>query len=168
VPALAAVAGTGTRQLNRLFTRELGTTPARYVELVRLEAASAAYKGMMLDGVPNFAFCVGYTNASWTLKADLVSEYVCRLVKAVDAGGERICVPVNANPAMDTRPLLDFAAGYVLRALEQLPKSGPKAPWRLGMNYAQDVLTLRYGRLRDGVLKFSNPVEPAEPVDQGG
>ena len=117
-----------------------------------------AYKGMMLDGVPNFAFCVGYTNASWTLKADLVSEYVCRLLKTMDASGERICVPVNSNPSMDTRPLMDFAAGYVLRALEQLPKSGPKAPWRLGMNYAQDVLTLRHGKIRDGVMRFSNPV----------
>ena len=116
-----------------------------------------AYKGMMLDGVPNFAFCVGYTNASWTLKADLVSEYVCRLLKTMDASGERICVPVNSNPSMETRPLMDFAAGYVLRALEQLPKSGPKAPWRLGMNYAQDVVTLRHGKIRDGVMRFSNP-----------
>ena len=117
-----------------------------------------AYKGMMLDGVPNYAFCVGYTNASWTLKADLVSEYVCRLLKTMDARGEHICAPVNANPSMDTRPLMDFAAGYVLRSLDQLPKSGPKAPWRLGMNYAQDVVTLRHGKIRDGVMRFSNPV----------
>jgi len=116
-----------------------------------------AYKGMMLSGVPNFAFCVGYTNASWTLKADLVSEYVCRLLKTMDARGERMCVPVNADSSMDSRPLLDFAAGYVLRSVDQLPKSGPKAPWRLGMNYAQDVLTLRYGKIRDGVMRFSNP-----------
>ena len=116
-----------------------------------------AYKGMMLDGVPNFAFCVGYTNASWTLKADLVSEYVCRLLKTMEASGERICVPVRSDRSMETRPLLDFGAGYVLRALDLLPKSGPKAPWRLGMNYAQDVLTLRHGRIRDGVMRLSNP-----------
>jgi cation diffusion facilitator CzcD-associated flavoprotein CzcO len=128
------------------------------VDGVPVEASEkVAYKGMMLDGVPNFAFCVGYTNASWTLKADLVSEYVCRLLKTMDASGKRICVPVNSNPEMETRPLMDFAAGYVLRAIDELPKSGPKAPWRLGMNYAQDLVTLRHGKIRDGVMRFSNP-----------
>ena len=128
------------------------------VDGVPVEASEkVAYKGMMLDGVPNFAFCVGYTNASWTLKADLVSEYVCRLLKTMDASGKRICVPVNSNPEMETRPLMDFAAGYVLRAIDELPKSGPKAPWRLGMNYAQDVVTLRHGKIQDGVMRFSNP-----------
>jgi monooxygenase len=116
-----------------------------------------AYKGMMLSGVPNFAFCVGYTNASWTLKADLVSEYVCRLLKSMQARGHRQCVPVNSDPGIETRPLLDFAAGYVLRSVDQLPKSGPKAPWRLGMNYAHDLVTLRHGRIQDGVMQFSSP-----------
>jgi monooxygenase len=116
-----------------------------------------AYKGMMLSGVPNFAFCVGYTNASWTLKADLVSEYVCRLLAHMDAQGHRQCVPVNDDPSVMTRPLLDFAAGYVLRSVDQLPKSGSKAPWQLGMNYAQDLVTLRHGRISDGVMRFSSP-----------
>jgi monooxygenase len=116
-----------------------------------------AYKGMMLSGVPNFAFTIGYTNASWTLKADLVSEYVCRLLAFMDARGYRSCVPVDNDPGMIKRPLMDFMAGYVLRSIDQLPKSGSRAPWRLGMNYAQDVLTLRRGRIDDGVMQFSGP-----------
>jgi monooxygenase len=116
-----------------------------------------AYKGMMLSGVPNFIFTVGYTNASWTLKADLVSEYAVRLLKIMAARGHRQCVPVNPDPDMETRPLLDFAAGYVLRSAGELPKSGPKAPWRLGMNYAHDLVTLRYGKIQDAVMRFSGP-----------
>ncbi|HEX4061320.1 MAG TPA: NAD(P)/FAD-dependent oxidoreductase [Streptosporangiaceae bacterium] len=114
-----------------------------------------AYKGMMLSGVPNFAFTIGYTNASWTLKADLVSGYVCRLLAHMDARGYRQCVPVDNDPDMTRRPLMDFMAGYVLRSIDQLPKSGANAPWRLGMNYAQDVLTLRYGRITDPAMRFS-------------
>ncbi|WP_435590248.1 flavin-containing monooxygenase [Nocardia sp. bgisy118] len=112
-----------------------------------------AYKGMMLGGVPNFAFTIGYTNASWTLKADLVAEYVCRLLRHMDTHGYDHCVPVP-DPAMDARPLLDFQAGYVLRSLDRFPKAGSRAPWRLGMNYAQDVLTLRHGRIADGTIRF--------------
>ncbi len=117
-----------------------------------------AYKGMMLSGVPNFAFTVGYTNASWTLKADLVSEYVVRLLRHMDARGYDHCVPANADPTVRQRPLLDFQAGYVLRAIEDFPRSGSRAPWRLGMSYAHDVVNLRYGRIDDGVLRFSRRV----------
>jgi cation diffusion facilitator CzcD-associated flavoprotein CzcO len=122
-----------------------------------------AYKGMMLGGIPNFAFTVGYTNASWTLKADLVSEYVCRLLRYMDAHGYRQCVPVNDDPALETRPLLDFAAGYVQRSVHKLPKNGSRAPWKLGMNYAQDLITLRHGRIRDSAMRFSSPAQPAQP-----
>jgi monooxygenase len=114
-----------------------------------------AYKGLMLSDVPNFAFVVGYTNASWTLKADLVSEYVCRLLAHMDANGFVQAVPVNDDPSITTRPLLDFAAGYVQRSLDAFPKQGSKAPWQLGMNYAQDVFTLRHGKLDDGTMRFS-------------
>jgi monooxygenase len=114
-----------------------------------------AYKGLMLSDVPNFAFVVGYTNASWTLKADLVSEYVCRLLAYMDAHGFAQAMPVNDDPSITTRPLLDFAAGYVQRSLDAFPKQGSKAPWRLGMNYAQDVVTLRHGKLDDGTMRFS-------------
>ena len=116
-----------------------------------------AYKGMMLSGVPNFAFTVGYTNASWTLKADLVSEYVCRLLAHMDARGARQCMPVNDDPAIARRPLLDMTSGYIQRSLDQLPKNGSRPPWRLGMNYAHDLITLRYGRIDDGAMRFSSP-----------
>ncbi len=114
-----------------------------------------AYKGMMLSGVPNFVFTVGYTNASWTLKADLVAEYVCRLLKHMDRGGHRACVPVADDPTIERRPLIDFAAGYVQRSVDQFPKSGSRQPWRLGMTYAVDVVKLRHGGLEDGALRFA-------------
>jgi monooxygenase len=114
-----------------------------------------AYKGMMLSGVPNFAFTVGYTNASWTLKADLVSEYVVRLLRYMDAHGYDQCVPTNDDPTVTDRPLLDFQAGYVLRSIAEFPRAGSRAPWRLGMSYAHDVLKLRYGRIRDDAMRFS-------------
>jgi monooxygenase len=126
-----------------------------------------AYKGMMLSGVPNFAFTVGYTNASWTLKADLVSEYVCRLLAHMDAHGYRQCVAVDDDPDMPRRPLMDFMAGYVLRSIDELPKSGGKAPWRLSMNYARDVLALRYGRITDSAMRFSRLAPAPRPAEAG-
>jgi monooxygenase len=114
-----------------------------------------AYKGTMLSGVPNFALTIGYTNASWTLKADLVSDYVCRLLRYMDRHGYDVCVPVKDDPAVAERPLLDFAAGYILRSMHEFPKSGSRAPWRLGMSYLNDVVTFRHGRIDDGVLRFS-------------
>ncbi|HZR54528.1 MAG TPA: NAD(P)/FAD-dependent oxidoreductase [Streptosporangiaceae bacterium] len=114
-----------------------------------------AYKGMMLSDVPNFAFTIGYTNASWTLKADLVSEFTCRLLKHMDAGGYDICVPVNDDPAVTERPLLDFSAGYVLRSIDQFPRAGSRPPWRLGMSYIHDVIALRYRTINDGSMRFS-------------
>ncbi len=123
-----------------------------------------AYKGMMPSGVPNFAFTVGYTNASWTLKADLVSEYVCRLLRYMDARGYDQCVPVNDDPRVTRQPLMDFAAGYVLRAINDFPKAGSRAPWRLGMSYLNDVVTLRHGKLDDGAMRFSRRTAAAEPA----
>lgn len=113
-----------------------------------------AYKGLMLSRVPNFAFTIGYTNASWTLKADLVAEFVCRVLAHMDEQGHTVCTPVD-DGHVERRPLLDFQAGYVQRSLHLFPKAGAKAPWRLGMNYAADVLTLRHGSLDDGALHFS-------------
>jgi monooxygenase len=114
-----------------------------------------AYKGMMLGGIPNFAFTIGYTNASWTLKADLVSEFVCRLLAHMDANGFDECMPVNDDPSVTEAPLLDFAAGYVLRSIDEFPRAGSRAPWRLGMSYAHDVVTLRHGRIDDGTMRFA-------------
>jgi monooxygenase len=119
-----------------------------------------AYRGMMLSGVPNFAFTIGYTNASWTLKADLVAEFVVRLLRHMDARGYDRCVPVNDDPSVTETPLLDFQAGYVLRSIDEFPKAGSRTPWRLGMSYAHDLIRLRYGRVDDGALRFSRRPAP--------
>ncbi len=113
------------------------------------------YKGMMLDGIPNFAFTLGYTNASWTLKADLTAEYVCRLLRHMDAGGYDVCAPRLGPGGVDEVPLLDFNSGYVLRSLEQLPKQGAVEPWKLKQNYPLDLRALRHGELEDGTMRFS-------------
>jgi monooxygenase len=118
-------------------------------------ADAMVYKGAMLSGVPNFTFTFGYTNSSWTLKADLVSEYEVRLLRYMDSHGYDQCVPVNGDPDVTTRPMLDFQSGYVQRAIGEFPKSGSRGPWRVRMNYPRDVLTLRYGRINDGALRFS-------------
>ncbi|WP_324855410.1 NAD(P)/FAD-dependent oxidoreductase [Actinocrinis sp.] len=114
-----------------------------------------AYKGMMLSGVPNFAYTIGYTNASWTLKADLVSEYIVRLLRYMDRHGYDQCVPVNDDPTVTERPLLDFDAGYVLRSVHEFPKAGSRQPWQMGMSYAHDLVKLRHGRIDDGAMRFS-------------
>jgi monooxygenase len=126
-----------------------------------------AYKGMMPSDVPNFVFTIGYTNASWTLKADLVCEFVCRLLKYMDARGYDTCVPVNNDPSVTERPLLDLSAGYVLRSIDQFPRAGSRAPWRLGRSYASDVVTLRHGRIDDGSLCFSRLDGAAAPRGAG-
>lgn len=116
-----------------------------------------AYKGMMLSGVPNCAFTVGYTNASWTLKADLTSEYVCRVLAHMDAHGYRKSVPELSDPTVTELPLLDFTSGYVLRSLDQFPKQGSKEPWKLRQNYVLDIRTIRRGPIDDGAMRFSSP-----------
>jgi cation diffusion facilitator CzcD-associated flavoprotein CzcO len=113
------------------------------------------YKGMMLSGVPNLAFTVGYTNASWTLKADLTSEYVCRLLNHMDAHGYKRCVP-EVDPSVTEQPLLDFTSGYVQRSLDRFPKQGSKEPWKLRQNYVFDIRTIRRGPIDDGAMRFSN------------
>jgi monooxygenase len=119
------------------------------------------YKGMMLSGVPNLAAALGYTNASWTLKCDLTCEYVCRLLKHMDAHGWRQCTPQNRDPSVVPEPFIDFSSGYVLRAIDKFPKQGSKKPWRLHQNYARDLFALRYTTLSDDAMVFSNP-QPAE------
>ena len=115
------------------------------------------YKGLMYSGVPNLASSFGYTNASWTLKCDLSCEYVCRLLNHMKRHGYRQCTPRNADPALGAEPWVDFSSGYVQRSLHLFPKQGSKPPWRLHQNYARDILTLRYGRVDDGVMEFSRP-----------
>ncbi|MGQ4598511.1 NAD(P)-binding protein [Nocardia sp. R6R-6] len=124
-------------------------------------SATMAYKAMMLSGVPNFAFVIGYTNASWTLKADLVSEYVVRLLKHMDQRGYGRCVPVR-DPAVGAESLFPgFTPGYVRRAASLFPVQGDRAPWRLRMNYLRDVFTLRYGRIADRAMRFERARRPA-------
>ena len=116
------------------------------------------YKGVMLSNVPNFAFCVGYTNASWTLRADLSSIFVCRLLKHMDRRGYRVCRPACNPESLEARPLLDLTSGYVQRAAANIPKQAVKKPWRIRQNYILDMLTMRLGRIEDGVLKFGAAV----------
>ncbi|WP_404365455.1 flavin-containing monooxygenase [Marinobacter sp.] len=111
------------------------------------------YKGMMLSDVPNMALVVGYTNASWTLKADLTEEYICRLINHMDEKGYNICVP-KKDPDVQEEPFLDLDSGYVTRALAHLPKQGDRSPWRLYQNYLLDLLNLRFGRVEDGSMNF--------------
>jgi cation diffusion facilitator CzcD-associated flavoprotein CzcO len=118
------------------------------------------YRGMMLGDVPNLAFAVGYTNASWTLKADLTSEYVCRLLRHMDEHGYRQVTPVNSDLSVKPEPFIDFNSGYVLRAIDKFPKQGSEAPWRLHQNYARDLVGLRFGAIDDGALVFT-PARPA-------
>ena len=116
-----------------------------------------AYKGMMYNDVPNLGQAFGYTNASWTLKCDLTSEYVCRLINYMDANGCASCVPRISDPTVTPEPVLDFKSGYVLRALNELPSQGSKTPWRLHQNYVKDLSMLRYGRVNDGTMEFRRP-----------
>ncbi len=115
------------------------------------------YKGMMMSSVPNCAFVFGYTNASWTLKADLTSEYICRLLNHMDKRGATIAMPDRSDPTLEEEPFFGtFSSGYVQRATAMLPKQGSKKPWKLNQNYALDLIALRFGRIDDGTMAFSS------------
>jgi monooxygenase len=113
------------------------------------------YKGMMYSDVPNLAAALGYTNASWTLKCDLTCEYVCRLINYMDRRGYRQCMPHNGDASVEAMPSLNFTSGYVQRSIAKLPKQGSKRPWRLYQNYALDIVSLRFGKIDDGVMQYS-------------
>jgi cyclohexanone monooxygenase len=117
-----------------------------------------AYKGMMLGDVPNLALTFGYTNASWTLKADLTAGYVCRLLRYMDRHGYTVAMP-RRDPSVLPQPFLTFTSGYVRRALDILPKQGSQRPWAVYQNYLLDLFNLRYGRIADGVIEFSAGVQ---------
>jgi cation diffusion facilitator CzcD-associated flavoprotein CzcO len=118
-------------------------------------AKTLNYKGMMYSDVPNMAAALGYTNASWTLKCDLTCEYVCRLINYMDRHRYRQCVPHNSDPSIEPMPSLNFTSGYVQRSIAKLPKQGSKRPWRLYQNYALDIVSLRFGKVDDGVMQYS-------------
>ena len=114
------------------------------------------YKGMMLSGVPNFAISFGYVNASWTLRADLTCEYVCRLINLMDKKGVKCCMPMDDKSAYGDDKLIDFTSGYFQRGLNQMPKQGNKAPWKNYQNYIKDIFAVRLMSIDDTNLKFDN------------
>jgi cation diffusion facilitator CzcD-associated flavoprotein CzcO len=114
---------------------------------------SLTYKGMMFSGIPNLALAAGYTNASWTLKCDLTSNYVCRLISYMDKHQYQYCV-ANNDPSVKRLQFLDLASGYVDRAIDQFPKQGDKSPWKLHQNYLLDIMNLRMGSVRDKAMGF--------------
>jgi cation diffusion facilitator CzcD-associated flavoprotein CzcO/acetyl esterase/lipase len=125
-----------------------------------------AYKGLMLSGVPNLVYTAGYTNASWTLRAELAARYTTRLLRRMRARGWRIATPVHP-PGMEGRPLIGLTSGYVQRAADRLPRQGTRGPWRLTQNYFADRLALVHGRIADGALRFGRgtPTPGAQALD---
>ena len=113
-----------------------------------------AYRALMLAGVPNFAFTIGYTNATWTLKADLVADFVVRLLGHLDEHGYRSVVPREQGDVRPV-PLMLLESGYIRRSAHLLPRQGEQDPWRLKQNYLVDLRTIRHRPLEDGVLRFS-------------
>ena len=118
----------------------------------------------MLSGVPNFAFAVGYTNSSWTLKVDLVCDHLCRMLALMDTRGYDTVVAVDDDPTVERRPLLDLRAGYVQRAVEQFPKQGSHGPWTVEMSYRADQARLRKGPVEDPALRFSRAASKTRSV----
>ena len=117
----------------------------------------------MLSDVPNLASVFGYTNASWTLKSDLIADYVCRLLDHMDRRGYAICTPRRGDAAIAEEPTLPLTSGYIQRAKNLLPKQGTRKPWRMNQNYALDVMALRFGAIDDGALEFKRPDQQAGP-----
>jgi cation diffusion facilitator CzcD-associated flavoprotein CzcO len=113
------------------------------------------YKGVMLEGVPNAVMVFGYTNASWTLKADLTCEYACRLLNHMDRRGYDQAVAYATPADRDTSSVIDtLRSGYVQRAADRLPRQGTRGPWRVRQDYLRDLPILRYGPIEDGVLQL--------------
>jgi monooxygenase len=127
-------------------------------------AQTLSYKGAMSSDVPNLAAVFGYTNASWTLKADLICCYVCRLLNYMASHGHRQCTPRNRDANIERLPPIDFTSGYFQRAMDKLPMQGSRKPWRIYQNYLLDLMMFRFAALDDGVLEFSGPATvPGQP-----
>jgi cation diffusion facilitator CzcD-associated flavoprotein CzcO len=123
-----------------------------------------SYKGMMLSDVPNLAFALGYTNASWTLKCELTARYVCRLLNYMERHEYTSCTPRRRDLSIVEEPAIDFTSGYVQRAIGALPHQGSRKPWRLYQNYALDLLSLRFGALNDGTMEFAAHRQHVSPA----
>jgi monooxygenase len=128
------------------------------------------YKGAMFGGVPNMALALGYTNASFTLKCDLVSQYVCRLLNHMDANGYRVATPREPDSALGREPFIDLQSGYVLRSLDQLPMQAKTHPWRLHQNYARDIRLFKHGPIDDEMHFSRGPANSTNgrPGEQTG
>src|SRR5262249_612868 len=122
------------------------------------------YKGVMYSDVPNLASVFGYTNASWTLRADLICEWVCRLLNEMDQKGFDFATPRVRAPDMKPEPWLDFSSGYVVRSLGILPKQGPESPWRQNQNYFTDLRELRRAPIEDPPLELSRVTPSPKPL----
>ncbi len=123
------------------------------------------YKGLMFEGLPNIVAIFGYTNASWTLRADLVNAYACRVINYLDQHNHQSVTPVNDDKTMAREPFLDFSSGYVTRAAARLPKQGAHQPWRHPQDYLRDIKSLRYSKIDDGILRFDmGPGEETETL----
>jgi cation diffusion facilitator CzcD-associated flavoprotein CzcO len=154
VPADIVVTATGLKL--QLFGGAALTVDGRAVQ----PSQSLSYKGMMLAGVPNLAMAMGYTNASWTLKAELIARQVCRILNHMRDERLDVCMPVHEGELGDTRPALDLQSGYIQRAAGVLPRQGAHKPWRIYQNYLLDLLALKLAPLRDGALRFARQGEP--------
>ena len=150
----ADIVVTATGLVLKLFSGMQLVVDGTPVELPR----TLVYKGMMFSDVPNFAYAIGYTNASWTLKCDLTAEYVCRLLNHMDQHGYDVCTPRVRDRYIEEEPVIDFNSGYVLRGLDSLPRQGSKTPWRLLQNYVKDLRMMRYGRVEDGTMEFKKVI----------
>jgi cation diffusion facilitator CzcD-associated flavoprotein CzcO len=122
------------------------------------------YKGMMLEGVPNLAMAVGYTNASWTLKCELTCDYVCRLLNHMRSAGWQQCTPRNDAADVSEAPLLGLTSGYVQRSVHLFPKQGSRFPWQVHQSYLRDYRAMKLRSIEDDAMVFSNPVPSAAPV----
>jgi cation diffusion facilitator CzcD-associated flavoprotein CzcO len=151
LPADVVVSATG---LDVVFLGGIGlVVDAEPVDI----AQRLTYKGMMLEGVPNLALAIGYTNASWTLRCELTCRYVCRLLDHLHRSGLRQCTPVNRDPTVVARPVLDLTSGYVQRALDRSPKQGSAFPWQVHQSYLRDYRAMERSSIHDGAMVFSNP-----------
>src|SRR5581483_556592 len=117
-------------------------------------ATTVSYKGVLYSDIPNLASVFGYTNASWTLKAELISGYVCRLLNHMQRHGYAQCTPRNEDATLERLPPVDLSSGYFQRAMDKLPRQGSRKPWRIYQNYIRDLIALRWAPLEDGVLEL--------------
>jgi cation diffusion facilitator CzcD-associated flavoprotein CzcO len=131
-------------------------------------AGRLSYKGMMFRGVPNLSFTLGYTNASWTLKCNLVAEYICRLLNHMSMNGYDCATPVGREPAVVDKPALDLKSGYIRRGIDLLPTQGSERPWTFHQNYARDVLDLRWSAVDEGTMEFTRLLNGRRTASRAG